>query len=262
MSLHGSTSKRILISFVAIMLSIASTAASTTKRGIPFNNTATLPSFEHGKVSWCYNWWSNNNGQSTGNLEYVPMLKGTDARFTNSWVKDVNSLGGSEYLLSFNEPDINNINPSTGASVYKTYMSGKFPGKYLGAPALTNADSTFTWWKEFLADCAECVIDFWPVHWYDEVNNGAYFQKFVNEAVAFAAKSGKGQKIWLTEIGFRGSPSQAAMNSFLQAQLPFLDSHPMVGRYSFTATTDDGLDMLSHGQMGTLMTTGNTYTSS
>lgn len=213
-------------------------------------------------MPWCYNWWSNNNGQSTGHLDYVPMLKVIAATFTQSWAEDVKNPNTSiDYLISYNEPDINGIDPITGASVYKSQVSDQFPSKYLGAPALTNSDPTFAWWKTFLANCADCKIDFWPVHWYDGVSNGAYFQKWVNDTAAFASSSGKGTKVWLTEIGFRDPASQTDMKSFLETQLPFLDGHPDVERYAFTAVTDEGLAMLSDGQTGTLMTTGKTYMS-
>lgn len=88
-------------------MAIAATpTAAQSKRGVPFNETASLASFENTQaISWCWNWAASvPEGQTTGNLTYVPMLVGVDAQFTNTWQQEAQQgiNDGSDYLSKAN----------------------------------------------------------------------------------------------------------------------------------------------------------------
>ncbi|KAI9647543.1 hypothetical protein NHQ30_003928 [Ciborinia camelliae] len=236
-----------------------SSSSSTGKRGIPYNIASYVDQFTgSSKVSWAYNWGSSSDGLSASGIEYVPLLWGMQSTFTGAWYDAATSAisSGSKHLMSFNEPDLSsqaNLGYADAAAGYKLYMQ-QFAGKAkLGAPAVTNGGSPMglTWLKSFLAQCADCQIDFVCIHWYDSATNIDYFKSYVQEAYT----AGGNRPLWITE--FQGSGTTDQQNAFLEEVLPWLDASDMVDRYAwFMAGTDAGELMSSATALSTL---GNTF---
>jgi len=172
--------------------------------------------------------------------------------------------------MAFNEPDNSGqsfITPSAAAVAYNLNMM-PFKGKArLGAPAVTNANQTgvvsgLTWLEAFINDCSGCQIDFFPIHWYNDVPDVTGFQDHVK--AAFVA--GGNKPLWITEFG----PNPTSGNSpgwvdFLKQVIPWLDACDMVERYAYfmCAVSDSaaGNDYLLSAN-NVLSDIGNTYISS
>ncbi|KAK2800938.1 hypothetical protein FQN50_007913 [Emmonsiellopsis sp. PD_5] len=215
----------------------ASTAASSGKRGLAYNNAALLTPFasKRSAFSWAYNWGGSVGGNILG-TEFVPMLWG--AKSLNTWkaAADVSLAAGSKHLLAFNEPDLPaqaNMSPGEAAAAYQQYMNPYAGRARLGSPAVTNGASPYglTWMEQFFAACnGNCHVDFIVVHWYDAAENAAFFKKHIEEAAALARKHGI-SKVWISE--FQGTGSDAAQVAFLKDVLPWLDSNGSVERYAY-----------------------------
>jgi hypothetical protein len=144
-------------------------ATNGAKRGVAYNLPNLVSPFIGQKfISWAYNWASTSSGVPSG-VEYVPMLWGTTATFTDKWETDAKAgiAAGASALLGFNEPDQvgqANVSPSVAATAYQTYMSDMFGGQTvrLGSPAVTNgpAPMGLAWLSDFMSACTKCQIDF------------------------------------------------------------------------------------------------------
>ncbi|KAK2742300.1 hypothetical protein FQN55_007969 [Onygenales sp. PD_40] len=215
----------------------ASTAASSGKRGLAYNNAALLAPFasKRSSFSWAYNWAGSVGGDLFG-TEFVPMLWGRNG--FNAWktAADASLAAGTHHLLAFNEPDLPaqaNMSPVEAAAAYQRYMNPYAGRARLGSPAVTNGASPYglTWMGQFFAACSgNCHVDFLVVHWYDGAEHASYFKKHIEAAVAFARQHGI-SKIWITE--FQGTGSDAAQVAFLKDVLPWLDANDGVERYAY-----------------------------
>jgi len=145
----------------------AAPSATTGKRGIAYNTASYAAMFTSSpEVSWAYNWGSGSDGL-TSKLDFVPLLWGTGSGFTSYWSSNAQNAinAGSEYLMSFNEPDLSlqsNLSPADAAAGYKAYMQ-PFAGKaQLGSPAITNGGGSMglSWLSSFMTACSGCQIDF------------------------------------------------------------------------------------------------------
>ncbi|KAI9865637.1 MAG: hypothetical protein M1813_002095 [Trichoglossum hirsutum] len=236
---------------------------SSGKRGLAFNDPGLTKGFggTGSQVTWGYNWYkacSDTIGSGPG-VEFVAMLWGNGGDRTNGWTDAANTAisKGGKHLLAFNEPDHPeqaNIDPTTAAKDYKTYMN-PFAGKArLGAPAVTNGGGNMglTWLKSFMGACGtECSIDFVPIHWYDSASNVEYFKKHIQDA-----HNATGKPIWITEFASTGLPGQ--QKTFLETVLPWLDDQPFVERYSYFGVFE-GV-MVNGNQPNDVGSTFNTFT--
>ncbi|KAF2416521.1 hypothetical protein EJ08DRAFT_554074, partial [Tothia fuscella] len=228
------------------------------KRGVAFNDVSLVSAFAgKGGVSWAYNWASTaNNFPSGKGIEFIPMLWGT--KDTSNWESVAKKAidNGATALLGFNEPDHYeqaNLAVSVAASAYKSLISDKFGGNpkvRLGSPAVTNggAPMGLAYLNSFMSACSGCQVDFVNIHWYDSASNIEYFKKHVSDAHAQT-----GKPVWVTEFGTNGG-TDAEINTFLKAVLPWLDAQDYVERYSYF--------MASEGRLisgGALSSTGKTY---
>jgi hypothetical protein len=82
------------------------------RRGIPYNDATFVHYFNvpRAQIGWCYNWDSTTTDPHTPYLEYVPMLWGSDAQYTQRWWDAVTRAANVQpadptHLLGFNEPD-------------------------------------------------------------------------------------------------------------------------------------------------------------
>ncbi|KAI7463127.1 hypothetical protein D0860_05297 [Hortaea werneckii] len=213
----------------------SSSGSFSGKRGLAYNDASLTSCFGGAsKVGWAYNWGSSSDGLDM-DVSYVPLLWGTSEDFTGPWSDNAQSAldSGSQYLFSFNEPDMSsqaNLSPEDAAEAYKKYMS-PFAGKAkMCAPSVTNGGGSMglTWLSNFLDACSDCQIDCINIHWYDSYQNTEYFKDHVNNATEIAP----GKEVFVSEFGTTdGSDEQ--VSEFLQDVMPWMDSKDEVAGYAY-----------------------------
>ncbi|KAI9745337.1 MAG: hypothetical protein M1818_001617 [Claussenomyces sp. TS43310] len=211
------------------------------KRGLCYNNAAWSLLFgteSDTQLTWQYNWDSTDPG-SNPDLEFVPMLWGTQDDHTAQWFANANAsiAAGSTHLLAFNEPDLasqSNLLPQDAVDAYMKYMQPYAGIVKLGGPAISAAG--VDWLTQFTNLCSECTIDFQPVHWYDSATNYPYFTSYLQQVYDILPSD---RHIWLTE--FEGSGSQDEQITFLETVMPWMDSQDFIDRYSWYGVFDQNL---------------------
>lgn len=234
-----------------------STTSSSGKRGLAYNpSSGNLNIWEsYSEITWGYNWDDTPQGLPD-QFQYVPTLWGLASVHSGNWdsaVKAATSGSGTNYLMSFNEPDnVNQANMDVGSAVtgFNQYMKQYASGNVLlGSPSVTNGVGTnsagipqgLDWLSPFLEQCTGCPISFVPIHWYG-CSNGcpvssdvSDFQSHVQAAIAAAVNPATGDKVpvWVTEFQSFTDPG-----SFLSEILPWLDGQSGVQRYAYYMATD------------------------
>ncbi|TFY62036.1 hypothetical protein EVJ58_g4133 [Rhodofomes roseus] len=207
--------------------------SSGIKRGLSFNDASLTEQFTSSQISWAYNWGQTYSGNLPDNVTFIPMLWSDSDTYTSTWQTNAQAAidNGTEYLMSYNEPDLNtqaNMTPKQAASSWMTYME-PFAGKAkLVGPAITNGGSPMgeAWLDAFIGNCTQCTIDVYAMHIYDSATNEAYYQQYISD---FASKYNK--TVWVTEFGATGSDSQ--VQTFLGDMVGFLDGLDGVGAYAW-----------------------------
>lgn len=100
-------------------------------------------------------------------------------------------------MLGFDEPELAeqaNISPSDAAVAYRQHITPFSSRALLGSPAVSN--DGLAWMQEFLAECADCGIEFLAVHWYNNWDQFYDLQNWINDICAI----GNGRPVWLTEV--------------------------------------------------------------
>ena len=206
------------------------------KRGISYNVDDLVQPFS-GNISWKYNW--GTNGESSANIEYVPMLWGLTSQFPES-------LQNSKAVLSFNEPDnVNqsNIDPISAAKHHRAAFLDWKGKVQIGSPAITNgpAPMGIDWLTRFFQACgAGCPLSLVAFHWYGSGPNAiGDLRAHVQAVIELAAQFGV-LEVWLTEFGL-DQGTQGEQANFMTEAVKFLDSTPSVGRYAAFMASDGTL---------------------
>ncbi|MCJ1239395.1 hypothetical protein MMC14_007391 [Varicellaria rhodocarpa] len=248
------------------------------KRGVVYNTAsllAPIASATNSPISWAYNWDSQSAGLPS-NIKFVPQLWGLTSDHTGNWKTNAAAAikAGSDSLMAFNEPDMpskwggSQIDPITAASNYITYMNG-FAGQVeLGAPAVSNANSSsplygIQWLEQFFTACnKKCSISNVPFHWYGWADGTAeaqadsfkqYVGAFTQQVTALTGIT----KFWITEFSALPLNNPQINAQFLEIVLPWLDSQAtQIERYSFFMVSNG---LLVNG--GSLTASGTAYTS-
>ncbi|MCJ1406187.1 hypothetical protein MMC19_000252 [Ptychographa xylographoides] len=243
---------------------------SGAKRGVVYN-TASLcaPFASQTAIGWGYNWGASPSGLPSS-LNYVPMLWGLNGQ-QDSFVAQTkaslaNLAAADRSIMGFNEPDEASqyggsaLSPPDAAAGWITYMQPFAGTARLGAPAVTNANSTsplmgIPWLQAFDTACAgKCVYDFVPCHWYGWDGGSAQAQATALQTYLHAVYAAVGKPLWLTEFSAMPLGDQATNTAFLDIMLPWLDGQGFVERYSFFMVTDgylvQGSDPATLTQMG------------
>ncbi|GKT86678.1 glycoside hydrolase [Colletotrichum tofieldiae] len=208
----------------------SSSVSTGGKRGIAYNDPTKVNAFFSGackECSWAYNWDSSDNGLSVSGADFVPMLWGPIDIHTARWTENADAAisKGSTHILSFNECDMPsqcNLDAGSAAAAHVKYVN-PYAGKVkIGAPAITNsniAGQGLDWLKSWVSACdtAGCSYDFCSV----------------NEICG-------GKPVWLTEFAPFGSSEQ--ITSFVQTNIPKLDSLEYLERYSYFMASDGVLN--------------------
>ncbi|KAH9838068.1 uncharacterized protein C8Q71DRAFT_705901 [Rhodofomes roseus] len=234
---------------------VGSSFSSGIKKGLSFNDASLTHHFTSSEVSWAYNWGQTYSGSLPANVMYIPMLWSDASASTSTWHTNAQAAinKGAEYILGFNEPDLNaqaNMTPEQAASAWMTYMQ-PFAGKAkLVGPAITNGAAPMgeAWLDEFISLCTKCTIDVYAMHIYDAATNEAYYKQYIS---SFASKYKK--PVWVTEFGATGSASQ--VNTFLGSMVSYLDGLEGVGAYAWFM--DEAGNLVNSD--GTLTSLGKTY---
>lgn len=231
--------------------------SSSGKRGLAYNpSSGNLNMWEsYSEITWGYNWDDMSQGLPS-QFQYVPTLWGTASVHSDNWdsaVKAATSGSGTNYLMSFNEPDnMGQANMDVGSAVagFNQYMKPYASDNVLlGSPSVTNGAGTnsagipqgLDWLSPFLQQCTGCPISFVPIHWYG-CQNGcpvssdvSDFQSHVQAVIAAAVNPATGDKVpvWVTEFQSFTDPG-----SFLGEILPWLDGQSGVARYAYYMATD------------------------
>ena len=251
------------------------TTSSSGKRGLAYNpSSGNLDVWSgYSQLTWGFNWDDTPQGLPS-QFQYVPTLWGLASVHSSNWdtaVKSATSGTGTNYLMSFNEPDnVGQANMDVGSAVagFNQYMKPYATDNVLlGSPSVTNGAGTnsagipqgLDWLSPFLEQCTGCPISFVPIHWYG-CQNGcpvssdvSDFQSHVQSAISAAINPATGEKVpvWVTEFQSFTDPE-----TFLGEILPWLDGEAGVQRYAYFMAID-GI-MVSGGDLNAV---GATYAS-
>lgn len=237
--------KRIL-SYLVILssLTLASTATAefpsrSSKRGLVYIPNSKWPNDYQvwtktpSDLSWYYNYdmYPSQVYQNDTNFEFVPQLWGapssvSDTTFLQNVTGQIVEGNNITYVMGFNEPDGtfetggSNILPADAAYYWIEELEPlRKLGVSLGAPAVTGAQSGFTWLSDFMNACeGNCTFDFIPIHWYGSFDGLA---SHIGEVMdAYPAKA-----IWVTEFAL----PDASLNdtqSFFETCCQYFDQNP------------------------------------
>jgi len=203
----------------------------TCKRGIAAN-TAPGAAF-YPAVTWWYNWAAKGSGAQTG-IEFVPMLWGSGSL-------SATLPSGSQYLLTFNEPNFKaqaNLTAAQAASYWPT-LENKAAGLPIVGPGMNfcgpadqcNGTDPYQYLTDFFAACTGCEVDYVAVHWYN--CDLPSLKDYLEPGGNLAGFEQFGKPIWLTEFSCDGSASASDQEAYMRAAIPYLEGNPKVFRYSW-----------------------------
>jgi hypothetical protein len=188
-------------------------------------------------ATWNYNW--NNDGQSTLDMEYVPI------RQTQWWpsFSITNAKQKVTHLLGFNEPNNSVESNMTVDQAIAAWPGMLQSGLRVGSPAPT--DGGATWLYSFMdkADLAGYRVDFVAVHFYRGCQTPRQFYAFL-KAIYDRTK----RPIWVTEWNNGANwttsascpkPTYAEQAAKIQAFVTMLDTARIVERYSLYQWVED-----------------------
>ena len=188
-------------------------------------------------AAWNYNW--NNNGQSTLDMEYVPIRQ-------NQYWPDFGTTNAKRkvtHLLGYNEPNSTqqaNMSPQTAMRNWPGLMQS---GLRLGSPAPT--DGGAGWLYSFIDKCdsANYRVDYVAIHFYRGCNSASQLYGFL-KAIYDRTK----RPIWITEFNNGANwtsstgcpkPTYAEEAAKIQSFIAMLDTARIVERYSLYQWVED-----------------------
>jgi len=220
----------------------SATGTSSAKRGLCYV-TPTEESDDNfwkgnsSDLTWYYNYQDTPTSEyESSDLEFVPMLWGapsnptTNMDFYNSIVSQIKGGANITAVLGFNEPDGCSsggscVSAQVAAQVWKEQFEPlKWAyGLQLGAPAVTGANSGFTWLQSWHTACAAingnntgCLVDFIPMHWYGNFEGLASHLGQVNGTYPNATS------MWITEFAYNDE-DLADTQSFYNSSTEYFD---------------------------------------
>nr|POE48087.1 alkali-sensitive linkage protein 1 [Quercus suber] len=190
-------------------------------------------------LTWYYNYNATpSDAYANSKLAFVPMLWGAPASATDTSFSDtVKSLiaGGTNisYVLAFNEPDACSNGgscvdaPTAAATWIREIEPLKELGVQVGAPAVTSAETGYTWLEFFFRECAgRCNPDFIPIHYYGN------FQGFASHFGRVQATYQNISSIWCTEFAYPDATLEQSQDFYNQS-VALMDRTENVTHYSY-----------------------------
>ncbi len=201
-------------------------------------------------VSWYYNWSYKTNISTQA--QFVPMI----------WSrKGLNAQIGGDYVLGYNEPDLEEQSDITVEDALKSWPTLASKAEFVGSPSMAGNPVTDDWFLRFMA--ADPKVDFVDVHWYKGVDP----QHFINDIEEVHTKYGK--PVWVTEFAPQSTDSaklnpnqytQKQVDRFISETVHWMESTPWVERY---AIFDPGIGTCAlFDENSELTDTGRTYANS
>lgn len=188
-----------------------------------------IPNATTGKTCFYYNWssWAADSSL-TGGLTFIPMFWGTDhiQDFQDNVINAANSYGIAMAMNEVNQDGQANVDPNTGASLWRQYVLPlRNRGYYIISPSTTNAPSGMTWMQNWYGQLGDSEKpDGIAFHWY-----GTSYDDLVaytnNVANLFPGKD-----LWVTEFACTDFSYQVTcdVGSFAPQAVTFLTNHPNV----------------------------------
>jgi hypothetical protein len=217
-----------------VFLPMVQGAVSPPKKGIGLTYSDCASATAVGAI-WQFG-WSPTPANCAG-IENVPMIWGAS---------DVNeNLGGnSDWVLGFNEPDLqSNITPSQAATLWRQ-IEQKYPSRKLVAPAPSGANPTWvvSFYNAYVSAYGTAPrLDALAVHCY-----AWYASQCISHTQQFEswANSWGVPEVWVTEFSFSptspSSPSRALQEG--QTFISWMMSDPKVTRYAWFASKMQGTE--------------------
>jgi hypothetical protein len=177
---------------------------------------------------WSYEW--EPTGNSSDNIEFVPMIKGRVQNKNYRW-EEVRSRGGQTHMLGFNEPMNEKQGDLTVDEAINLWTKELAMGLRLGSPARTDGDKGDTWLKDFMqkAELKGLRVDFVCVHNYNKTSASA-LRSWLNAEYEKYKKP-----IWLTEFNTELTTS-AGQEKYMAEVTRMLEDAPFIERYAYFNT--------------------------
>ncbi|MCJ1399390.1 hypothetical protein MMC11_002592 [Xylographa trunciseda] len=267
----------IILGALAILSPAFSQVTRSSKRGLVYVPNANYPQDNNiwdapsSDLTWYYNYGPEPSPtfSNATDFQFVPMLFGapndtTDTSFLTSVKSQISGGANISYVLTFNEPDGTS---ATGGSDVPSELAAetwireveplKAQGVKLGAPAVTGAQTGFTWLQQFFTACAgNCSADFIPIHWYGDFGGLASHIGQVRAAYP-------NMSIWITEYADPGV-NLTDSQSFFNMSSQYFDRIDYITRYSYfgsfrSSVSNVGPDAAMLTQNGQLTDIGSWY---
>lgn len=203
------------------------------------------------ETSWWYNWASYSVSgiggiPATPSIEYVPMMWGdwiNDARWGTATGDGslggdpASSIGPSNILLGFNEPNVAEQANMTVARSLALWPQLEATGALLGSPAVSGDPGLgygTAWLSSFMSGNGGAAprVDFICAHWYPQYDAG---YSNVGDYLDYLHTT-YGKPIWITEIGTLGGDF-AANAALMATVMTALSTRPWVERIAWFVQT-------------------------
>ncbi len=208
--------------------------------------------------AWNYNW--NNNGQSTLDMEYVPI------RQTQYW-PDFNTTNNKKkvtHFLGFNEPDTRSQSNMSVNQAIAAWPGLLQSGLRVGSPAPTDGGANWLYTFMDRADSAGYRVDFVALHFYRGCQTPQQFYNYLK-----AVYDRTRRPIWITEWNNGANwttstgcpkPTYAEQAAKIQAFVTMLDTARIVERYSLYQWVEDTRKLfVTDSDPGTITPAGIVY---
>ena len=232
---------RLLILFLLTTNQVLSQNNQTSKKGVAFSQayeSSWQERFDKLSPSWHYSWnWEYRTGYPS-NVEFVPMIWGSQSATQEKmdYLNNLASIGVIENVLAFNEPDLEGQANMTVDEAVNLWPILETLNVSISSPA-TSAPLN-DWMRDFMnkATAQNIRVDFIAIHIYHK-NIPANFLALVEEVYQTY-----GKPIWITEFAVRdtsassNSPNiytEAYVLDFMEEVLNALDQLDYVKRYSW-----------------------------
>lgn len=186
-------------------------------------------------LTWYYNYETDPSDtyKNDSSFEFIPMLWGAPSSVNDTtFLEDVTAqkVEGNNitYVMGFNEPDNtadtggSDISPADAAKYWiKQLEPLRDLGIKLGAPAVTGAETGFTWLSNFTDACdGGCTFDFVPIHWYGSFDG-------LKSHISDVLTAYPGKKIWVTEFALNDATLNETQ-TFFQDACQYFDENEYV----------------------------------
>ncbi|MEA4937630.1 MAG: glycosyl hydrolase, partial [Paludibacter sp.] len=176
-------------------------------------------------AQWKYEW--EPTGNSTANVEFVPMIKGRSQNKDYRW-EQVRKRGRQTHMLGFNEPMAKKQGDLTVDEAIDLWPKEQMMGLRLGSPARTDGSNGDDWLKEFMqkAEAKGYRVDYVCVHCYNKNNATGLYNFLFTEYMKY------GKPIWLTEFNSELT-TLAAQEKYITEVTKMMEEAPFVERYAY-----------------------------